>query len=100
MVRFKNRYILADYTFIDNNGPVNEKFLFKMMKEKAAEMLGELFVAKIAFSLQIKYMNLGKVVIRVSREQCTELLACLFIIKGLKVIRTSGTIRCIQTKIF
>ena len=71
-----------------------------MIKEKAAEMLGELFVAKIAFSLQIKYMNLGKVVIRVSREQCNELLACLFVIKGLKIIRTSGTIRCIQTKIF
>ncbi len=63
-------------------------------------MMGQLFLAKITFSLQIKYLNQGKVLIRAPRDHATQLLTCLFIIKGLKVIQVSGTIRNIQRKIF
>jgi RNase P/RNase MRP subunit POP5 len=45
-------------------------------------------------------MNLGRVLIRVPRDHCASLLACLFVLKGLRVIKTSGTIRGIQTKLF
>lgn len=62
--------------------------------------MGELFLAKVTYSLQVKYMNLGKVLIRVPRDHSTDLLACLFVLKGLKVITVSGTIRCIQAKLF
>ena len=30
--------------------------------------MGQLFLAKITFSLQIKYLNLGKAIIRVPRD--------------------------------
>lgn len=63
-------------------------------------MMGELFLSKITFSLQIKYMSLGRVLIRVPRDHCTQLQACLFIIKGLRIIQISGTIRNIQKKLF
>ncbi len=63
-------------------------------------MMGQLFLAKVTFSLQIKYLNLGKVIIRVPRDHTTELLACLFVIKGLKVMHVSGVIRGIQKKLF
>lgn len=62
--------------------------------------MGQLFLAKISYSLQIKYLNQGKVLIRVPRDHATQLLACLFIISGLRVIQVSGTIRNIQKKIF
>jgi len=62
--------------------------------------MGHLLLAKITFSLQIKYLNHGKVLIRIPRDHATELIACLFIIKGLQVIQVSGTIRNIQKKIF
>jgi RNase P/RNase MRP subunit POP5 len=100
MVRFKNRYILADYSHLQNGEEINERAILKRVKEAAGEMMGELFLAKITFSLQIKYMNLGKVLIRVPRDHCTELLACMFILKGLKIVKISGTIRGIQKKLF
>ena len=62
--------------------------------------MGQLFLAKITFSLQIKYMNQGKAMIRVPRDHATELQACLMVIKGLKVIHVSGVIRGIQKKLF
>lgn len=62
--------------------------------------MGQLFLAKIAFSLQIKYLNHGKVLIRVPRDHATQLITCLFVIKGLRVIQVSGTIRNIQKKLF
>jgi RNase P/RNase MRP subunit POP5 len=100
MVRFKNRYILADYQDVGFNEPPTEKSFLKMLKERVEEMMGQLFLAKVTFSLQIKYLNLGKVLIRAPRDHATQILACLFIIPGLKVIRVSGTIRNIQKKIF
>jgi len=66
----------------------------------AVEFMGELFLAKITFSLQIKYMNLGKVLIRVPRDHCKELVACLFPLKGFRIIQISGTIRKTQQKLF
>ena len=63
-------------------------------------MLGQLFLAKIAFSLQIKYFSLGKVIIRVPRDHAVEFQACLFPVKGLKVIHVSGVIRGLQKKLF
>lgn len=62
--------------------------------------MGELFLAKITFSLQIKYMNLGRVVIRVPRDHCAQLLASIFAFKGLRVIQVSGTIRGLQKRLF
>jgi len=67
-----------------------------LIKQAAEEMMGELFLAKIAFSLQIKYMNLGKALIRVPREHCTDLQACIFMVKGIRMLKISGTIRKIQ----
>jgi len=63
-------------------------------------MMGQLFLAKISFSLQIKYLNHGKVLIRAPRDHATQLIACFFVIKGLRVIKVSGTIRNIQKKLF
>jgi RNase P/RNase MRP subunit POP5 len=63
-------------------------------------MMGQLFLAKIAFSLQIKYLQLGKAIIRVPRDHATELQGCLFVLKGLRVISVSGVIRGMQKKIF
>jgi RNase P/RNase MRP subunit POP5 len=100
MVRFKNRYILADYSQIQNAGETNDRSFLKLVKQVAQEMLGELFLAKITFSLQIKYMNMGKVLIRVPRDHSTNLIACIFIIKGLKIVKVSGTIRGIQKKLY
>ena len=100
MVRFKNRYILADFSNMTCLETPNEKGLLKVIKERAMEMMGELFLAKITFSLQIKYMNQGKAIIRVPRDHATELIACLFVMKGLKVLHVSGVIRGIQKKLF
>ena len=98
MVRFKNRYILADYTDLHPNLPHHEKAYLKLIKEAAEEMMGQLFLAKITFSLQIKYLNQGKILIRAPRDHATQLLGCLFVVKGLRVIKVSGTIRGIQKK--
>jgi RNase P/RNase MRP subunit POP5 len=45
-------------------------------------------------------MSIGKVLIRVPREHFTNLIASLFVLKGFKIIKVSGTIRCIQKKLF
>ena len=58
-----------------------------------------MFLAKVSFSLQIKYYYLGKCVIRVPREYCNELVACLFTFPGIKILQTSGTIINLQKKI-
>lgn len=100
MVRFKNRYILADYSQMSEAAQTNDRFFLKLLKQVCEEMLGELFLAKITFSLQIKYMHLGKVLIRVPRDHCTNLIACIFMIKGLKIVKVSGTIRGIQLKLY
>jgi len=71
----------------------------KLIKEYILEMMGEVLLAKVTFSLQIKYFYLGRCVIRVPREYLNELVACLFPIKGLKIISTSGTIIKLQKKI-
>ena len=63
-------------------------------------MMGQLFLSKITFSLQIKYMQLGKAIIRVPRDHATELQGCLFVLKGLKVIAVSGVIRGMQKRLF
>lgn len=63
-------------------------------------MMGQLFLAKITFSLQIKYLHLGKAIIRVPRDHATELQGCLFVLRGLKVIAISGVIRGMQKKLF
>ena len=63
-------------------------------------MMGQLFLAKIAFSLQIKYLQLGKAIIRVPRDHATELQGCLFVLKGLRVLAVSGVIRGMQRKLF
>ena len=63
-------------------------------------MMGQLFLAKITFSLQIKYFNQGKAIIRVPRDHASELIACLFVVKGLKIIKVSGVIRGIQKVLF
>lgn len=70
-MRFKNRYILADYENMEFGEPVTERGLLKVIKERVEEMMGQLFLAKITFSLQIKYLSLGKVVIRVPRDHAT-----------------------------
>lgn len=100
MVRFKNRYILADYSQMPEAGQTTDRSFLKLVKQACEEMLGELFLAKVTFSLQIKYMQLGKVLIRVPRDHCTNLIACLFTLKGLKIVKTSGTIRGIQKKLY
>lgn len=100
MVRFKNRYILVGYEDLPVTDLLNEKSLLKIVKQAAEDMMGELFLAKIAFSLQIKYLNLGYALIRVPRDHCRDLQACLFVIKGLRVISVSGTIRNMQKKLF
>ena len=100
MVRFKNRYILADYSNLPLSEPATERILLKLIKEVAEEMMGQLFLAKVTFSLQIKYLQHGKAIIRVPRDHATELMACLFVVKGLKVITVSGVIRGIQKKLF
>jgi RNase P/RNase MRP subunit POP5 len=56
-------------------------------------------LAKVTFSLQIKYFYLRRCVIRVPREYCNELVASLFAFKGLKIIQTSGTIIKLQKRI-
>ena len=71
-----------------------------MIKQAAEDMMGQLFLAKITFSLQIKYMQHGKAVVRVPRDHATELMACLFVLKGLKVVHVSGVIRGTQKKLF
>jgi RNase P/RNase MRP subunit POP5 len=100
MVRFKNRYILADYSNLITAEPLTERGLLKLLKETVEEMMGQLFLAKVTYSLQIKYMNQGRVIIRVPRDHATELQACLFIIKGVKVMHVSGVIRGMQKKLF
>lgn len=100
MVRFKNRYILADYENVAFGEVLTEKAFLRLIKDRAEEMMGQLFLAKISFSLQIKYLSLGKVIIRVPRDHASDLLACLFIIKGLRVRHVSGVIRGIQKKLF
>jgi RNase P/RNase MRP subunit POP5 len=100
MVRFKNRYILADYSQMPDAAQTTDRSFLKVVKQACEEMLGELFLAKVTFSLQIKYMQLGKVLIRVPRDHCTNLIACLFMLKGLKIVKTSGTIRGIQQKLY
>lgn len=59
-------------------------------------MMGEMFLAKISFSLQVKYLYLGKCVIRVPREYVDELVTCLFPLKGFKIKHVSGTIIKLQ----
>ena len=61
--------------------------------------MGDMFLAKVSFSLQIKYHYLGKCIIRVPREYCNELIACLFIFQGMKILQTSGTIIKLQKKV-
>ena len=63
-------------------------------------MMGQLFLAKISFSLQIKYLSQGRVLIRAPRDHATPLLACLFVLKGLRVLQVSGTIRNLQKRLF
>jgi RNase P/RNase MRP subunit POP5 len=70
MVRFKNRYILANIEDLNLGNELNERNLLKLLKDEAENMMGQLFLAKIAYSLQIKYLNLGKAVIRVPRDHC------------------------------
>ena len=74
--------------------------MIRLIKEIAEEMMGQLFIAKITFSLQIKYMNHGRAIVRVPRDHATELQACLMVVKGLKVIHISGVIRGMQKKLF
>ena len=62
--------------------------------------MGQLFLAKISFSLQIKYLSQGRVLIRAPRDHATPLLACLFVLKGLRVLQVSGTIRSLQKRLF
>jgi RNase P/RNase MRP subunit POP5 len=100
MVRFKNRYILVDYTNMPFTEPVTERALLKIIKDTAEDMMGQLFLAKITFSLQIKYLQLGKAIIRVPRDHATELQGCLFVLKGMKVIGVSGVIRGMQRRLF
>lgn len=100
MVRFKNRYILIDYTNMPFTEPVTERALLKLIKDTAEDMMGQLFLAKITFSLQIKYLQLGKAIIRVPRDHATELQGCLFVLKGMRVIGVSGVIRGMQRRLF
>lgn len=40
MVRFKNRYILADFSHLQPVESLNEKGLLKLVKQTAEEMMG------------------------------------------------------------
>ena len=71
MVRFKNRYLLIDYSNIPFPEPPTERTLLKLIKEVAEEMMGQLFLAKISYSLQIKYLNQGRAIVRVPRDHAT-----------------------------
>jgi RNase P/RNase MRP subunit POP5 len=71
----------------------------KVVKEHVIQMMGEVLLAKVTFSLQIKYFHLGRCVIRVPRDHLNELVACLFPFKGIKIIQVSGTIIKLQQKI-
>ena len=62
-------------------------------------MMGEVLLAKVTFSLQVKYFYLGRCVIRVPRDYLNELVASLFPLKGIKIIQVSGTIIKLQKKI-
>ena len=100
MVRFKNRYILVDYIDMPFDDQPTERTLLRIIKETSQNMMGELFLAKIAYSLQIKYFSHGRAIIRVPRDHATDLQACLFVIRGMKVLQISGVIRGIQKRLF
>ncbi len=59
-------------------------------------MMGAIFVANIAFSLQCKFQLLNKLVIRVPRDHCKGLIAALFSMTTARVLRVSGTIKGVQ----
>lgn len=71
----------------------------KIIKEYILKMMGEVLLAKVTFSLQVKYFYLGRCVIRVPRDYLNELVASLFPLKGIKIIQVSGTIIKLQKKI-
>lgn len=58
MVRFKNRYLLVDLHELPGEYCNSEKALVRFVKSQAEEMMGELFIAKISYSLQVKYLAL------------------------------------------
>ena len=52
-----------------------------------------MFVSKISFSLQIKYLSHGYTVIRVPRDHCMALVAALFTSDTVRVRWVTGTIK-------
>ena len=100
MVRFKNRYLLLDYSHLPATQPLNERQLLALVKETILEMMGELLLAKVTFSLQIKYMALGRALLRVPRDHAQAVVAALFPVKGLAVRHVSATIRKSQERLF
>ena len=99
MVRFKNRYILLDYSDLPTPEPPTERHLLTLIKHHLLDMHGDLLLAKVTFSLQIKYLQLGKALLRVPRDHAQPVVAALFPDRHLKVKHISATIRKSQERL-
>jgi ribonuclease P/MRP protein subunit POP5 len=104
MVRFKNRYVLAEFQWQDGKYDPNlaNKDIYDAVKDSVAYHFGDLGAGFINSGLSIKYWNAvtGLALVRVPREHIQELRVSLTFLTQLKSrqlkvksLHCSGTIR-------
>lgn len=106
MVRFKNRYLLCELQPYTDGLPLlqtlTEKHLANLLRDELLSNFGDLGLAKVYFSFQVKYWNKDTqlAIFRVPRDHVnllTTTLAMITSIQGnlvkFKVIHCSGTIK-------
>ena len=107
MVRFKNRYLLCEVIQGYVEEQFSEKQIANYLRDEVLVNFGELGLAKIYFSFQVKYWNhkTKLMVLRVPRDHANILTTTLALTRNfgttnvkIRVLHSSGTIKCIERK--
>ncbi|KAN0015850.1 hypothetical protein ACTFIU_005797 [Dictyostelium citrinum] len=107
MVRLKNRYLMAEAIWHDNekSTQLSESWLFQFISNEAKEKLGELTYEAFKKTLKIIYVNpdTSIFIIRVSFEYYKSLWTALTLITSyygvpiyFRMVHVGGSIRCCQ----
>lgn len=108
MVRFKCRYLLCETQWGMRAPPnVASNELIRSIRNAVSLQLGELGVAHITQSVQIKYWNgvTGVAIVRVARDYADQLRVCIESMRELKravpgvvrVLHSAGSMKLCQT---
>jgi ribonuclease P/MRP protein subunit POP5 len=105
MVRFKNRYVVCELIPFGMHFPIEElteKQLSNLLRDEMLNNFGDLGLAKVYFSFQVKYWNKSTrlAILRVPRDHLNILMSTLALVTSIqghlikfRVLHCSGTIK-------